>query len=158
MLYFALWCIYIYFDHLWWRSISFCISITNTNTADWTICAPSAYPAAHRRRSWSRGRSSPAEVMKHLPWSSMTMFGMVWLSRSISQCFNIVNTHTHMHAHTPACMYDICIWYFVCMYIWYIYISYCDVKININKLYIELLCYIINSTYYRISTPPAAWT
>ena len=143
MLYFALWCIYIYFDHLWWRSISFCISITNTNTADWTICAPSAYPAAHRRGSWSRGRSSPAEVMKHLPWSSMTMFGMVWLSRSISQCFNIVNTHTCTHTHTHTCVH---VWYMYmvfCMYVHmiYIYISYCDVKININKLYIELWCY-----------------
>ena len=117
--------IYIYFDHLWWRSISFCISITNTNTADWTICAPSAYPAAHRRGSWSRGRSSPAEVMKHLPWSSMTMFGMVWLSRSISQCLNIVNTHTHARTHTR-------------VHVWYMYMLFC-MYAHMIYIYISLI-------------------
>jgi hypothetical protein len=80
-------------------------------------------------------------VMKHLPWSSMTMFGMVWLSRSISQCLNIVNTHTHARTHTRVHVWYMYMLFFMYAHMIYIYISYYDVKINVNKLYIELLCY-----------------
>jgi len=74
---------------------------------------------------------------------SMIFHDNVWHGLTFSQYLAVLEycQHTHMHAHTPACMYDICICYFLCMHIWYIYISYHDVKINVNKLYIELLCY-----------------
>ena len=91
-----------------------------------------------------------------LPWQCLAWSDFLAVSRSAS----ILSTHTHTctHTHLRACMIYVYGILYVCTYDIYIYISYCDVKININKLYIELLCYIINSTYYRISTPPAAWT
>lgn len=76
---------------------------------------------------------------------SMIFHDNVWHGLTFSQYLAVLeycqHTHTCTHTHPRACMIYVYVIFYVCTYDIYIYISYYDVKINVNKLYIELLCY-----------------
>lgn len=72
-----------------------------------------------------------------LPWQCLAWSDFLAVSRSAW----ILSTHTHARTHTRVHVWYMYMLFFMYAHMIYIYISYYDVKINVNKLYIELLCY-----------------